>query len=103
MPNFSKEPRRCLPYFILEFDSLPNLKLPITYIAAITENGSVFLRTMREMVLLRMPVQFSIVESRDQDSERGLISINEFVGLSASKSRMEIESESPLESVYALY
>lgn len=55
------------------------------------------------MVLLRMPVQFSIVESRDQDSERGLISINEFVGLSASKSRMEIESESPLESVYALY
>lgn len=71
---------------MLELDNLPHLILPRTYIAAITEHGRVFRRTMREVVVFRMPVQFSIEESRDQDPETGSISTEEFVGLPASRS-----------------
>lgn len=88
---------------MLELDNIPHLILPITYIAAITEHGSVFRRTIKEVVLLRIPVQFSIDERRDQDSERGSTSIKEFVGLPASRSRTERELEMSFESVNALY
>lgn len=62
-----------------------------------------FRRTIREAVLLRMPVQMSICESRDQDSERGSISINDFVGLPASRTSTERELECSIGSVNALY
>lgn len=58
---------------------------------------------MREVGLLPMPVQLSIFESRDQDSEAGSISIKEFVGLSASRPNTDIESEFPLEPINDIY
>ncbi len=71
-----------------------------TYTAAINEHGSVFRITMREVSLLRMPVQSSIFERKDQDPEWESLSIRDLVALPATKSR---EVEFSLESMNASY